>query len=122
MTPLFVSFLQATGLVVYIILLTSFFNLVTPSFGSVNSQVYAPILLLLLFVVSAVISGLLVLGRAGFLFWEKIQKVLYTNWIDDMVGAFLFLSYHSYHLQKPYLNLQLKFSINSAKHSYTTYI
>jgi hypothetical protein len=73
-TILFQAFLQASGLVLYIILLTAFFNYVTPVFNNINAQYYAPIIMLLLFVFSAVISGLLVLGRAGYLFWEKKYK------------------------------------------------
>lgn len=68
----FIAFLQATGLVVYIVLISLFFNFVAPSLN--NKQVepfYAPIVMLLLFIMSAVISALLVLGRAGILFWEK---------------------------------------------------
>ncbi|HLB51797.1 hypothetical protein A3F07_04660 [candidate division WWE3 bacterium RIFCSPHIGHO2_12_FULL_38_15] len=39
---------------------------------------YAPIIILLLFIISAVISAILVLGRAGILFWEKRYKESFT--------------------------------------------
>lgn len=74
----FIAFLQTTGLVVYIVLLSVFFNFVIPNIKNTNAQFYAPIIMLLLFIISAVISGLLVLGRAGFLFWEKKYKESFT--------------------------------------------
>jgi hypothetical protein len=74
----FFAFLQATGLVVYIILLSFFFNFIAPNLPNTTAQFYAPIIMLLLFIISAVISGLLVLGRAGFLFWEKKYKESFT--------------------------------------------
>jgi len=75
-TPFF-AFLQTTGLVIYITLVSLFFSFVTPNF-STSAQLYAPIIMLLLFVISAVISALLVLGRAGILFWEKKYRESFT--------------------------------------------
>ena len=66
----FLGFLQATCLVIYIGLVTGFFAFAENWFPNLDFF-YGPILMLLLFVVSAVISALLVLGRAGYLFWEK---------------------------------------------------
>lgn len=74
----FLAFLQASGLVSYIILISLFFNFVAPNFSDSSENFYAPMLMLLLFVISAVISGLLVLGRAGMLFWEKKYKESFT--------------------------------------------
>lgn len=74
----FIAFLQASGLVIYIILISIFFNYVTPSFNHQIDEFYAPIIMLLVFIISAVISALLVLGRAGFLFWEKRYKESFT--------------------------------------------
>src|SRR3990167_4702844 len=85
----FLAFLHASGLVIYIVLLSLFFNFVTPKFSHVNAQFVAPILMLLLFIVSAVISALLVLGRAGVLFWEKKYKESFTL-IGWTVGWILF--------------------------------
>ena len=76
-TP-FTAFLQATGLVIYLVLISLFFNSMERSFTGPSTQFYAPIIMLLLFVISAVISGLLILGRAGFLFWEKRYKESFT--------------------------------------------
>lgn len=77
-SPPFLGFLQATCLVVYIVLIATFFILVTPTMHSNAEQFYAPIMMLLLFVVSAVISAVLVLGRAGVLFWDKKYKEAFT--------------------------------------------
>ncbi len=74
----FIAFLQATGLVVYLILISLFFNFMDSLIPDDTSQFYGPIIALLLFIISAVISGLLVLGRAGYLFWEKKYKESFT--------------------------------------------
>ena len=74
----FLAFLQSTGLVIYLLLISLFFNFVIPNLHDTIAQFYAPVIMLLLFVISAVISGLLVLGRAGMLFWEKKYREAYT--------------------------------------------
>ena len=76
-TP-FIAFLQATGLVIYLILLSSFFTFVIPNFEKSVAEFYAPIVMLLLFINSAVITASLVLGRAGVLFWDKKYKEAFT--------------------------------------------
>lgn len=77
-TPLFIGFLQATGFVIYVICIATFINLVGPHFNNNVAPFYAPIIMLILFVVSAVISALLVLGRVGMLFLEKKYKESFT--------------------------------------------
>ena len=74
----FLGFLQATGLVVYIGMVAYFFTLGPLFSGKEDIQFYGPILALLLFVLSAVISALLVLGRAGVLFWNKDYRQAFT--------------------------------------------
>ena len=74
----FIAFLQATGLVIYLILISLFFIFITPKFNNSNEQFYAPILMLLLFVISAVISALLFLGKSAVLFWDKKYKESFT--------------------------------------------
>lgn len=82
LSPPFLAFLQASGLVVYILILSTFFTFVLPNIPNKNEQFFAPIIMLLLFIVSAVISATLVLGRAGVLFWEKQYKesVILISW------------------------------------------
>jgi hypothetical protein len=72
-TP-FLAFLQASGFLVYLILIGLFFNYMIPYFAGANEKFYAPLVMLLLFVMSAVISALLILGRASVYFWEKNYK------------------------------------------------
>jgi hypothetical protein len=74
----FLGFLQATGLVMYITLVAYFFTL-GPVFSTKSSAAfYAPIIMLLLFILSAVVSALMVLGKAGVLFWEKNYREAFT--------------------------------------------
>ena len=74
----FLGFLQSTGLVVYIGLVAYFFTL-GPMFSKKSGAAfYAPIIMLLLFILSAVVSALLVLGESGILFWEKKYKESFT--------------------------------------------
>jgi len=89
----FLGFLQATGLVVYIGLVAYFFTL-GPLFSKADTMAfYGPILALLLFILSAVISALLVLGRAGVLFWNKNYRGAFTllGWTLGW-GFFYFVS------------------------------
>lgn len=77
-SPTFLGFLQATGLTIYILLIACFFQFVIPTFGESTPEFYAPIIMLMLFIMSAVITATLVLGRAGVLFWEKRYKEAFT--------------------------------------------
>lgn len=67
----FLGFLQATGLAFYLVMLSTFFTYITPKFMSATSEFYAPIIMLMLFIISAVITALLVLGKAGVMAWNK---------------------------------------------------
>ena len=66
----FLGFLQATGLLIYIGLVAQIFIYGNKIFGPVFNFI-GPLAFLLLFVISAIISGFLVLARALYLFWEK---------------------------------------------------
>ena len=74
----FIGFLQASGLVTYILIISVFLNNVENIFHKDTGEYMAPILMLLLFIISAVISSTLVLGRAGVLFWEKKYSEAFT--------------------------------------------
>jgi hypothetical protein len=78
MSKPFLGFLQATGLVCYIFVIVTFLTNVTKNFNKNSAEFMAPIIMLLLFVISAVICALLVLGRAGVLFWEKKYSEAFT--------------------------------------------
>ncbi len=74
----FLGFLQASGLVTYILIVSVFLSNVDNIFHKNIGEYMAPILMLLLFIISAVISSSIVLGRAGILFWEKKYKEAFT--------------------------------------------
>lgn len=76
-TP-FVGFLQATVLVIYILLISTFMNWMSTAPNKPDSSYYGPILFLLLFIISAVISATIVLGKAAIYFWEKQYKKSFT--------------------------------------------
>lgn len=73
----FLAFLQATALVVYVGLVATIFSNGEALFGKLDNYL-GPVLFLLIFIVSAVISATIFLGRAGFLFWEKHYRESFT--------------------------------------------
>jgi len=88
----FLAFLQATGLLIYISLVSLIFLYGNQIFGKMNNY-FGPILFLLIFVLSAIISSILVLGRAGFLFWEKRYKEAFPLffWTIGWISFYLIL-------------------------------
>jgi len=85
---LFVAFLQATGLAIYCLLVGLVFWQGETWFGKPPNLFLAPVMFLTLFVASALISALIVLGYPFILFWEKkktgeaLKLVIYTTaWI-----------------------------------------
>lgn len=93
----FLAFLQSTGLLIYVSLV-SLFMLNANHIVGPGPNFFGPIAFLLLFIISAIISGLLLLGRAGFLFWEKRYKESFTllGWtlfwaILYLVSVFIFI-------------------------------
>lgn len=74
----FIGFLQASGLFAYILAVTSLINYLGSRFNNSNGIFYGPMIFLMLFIISAVISATLVLGKAGILFWNKKYKESFT--------------------------------------------
>src|SRR3989338_5468885 len=74
----FLGFLQASSLVNYIFVVSTFLNNVERIFNNGTSEFVAAITMLLLFIISAVISAVLVLGRASVLFWERKYSEAFT--------------------------------------------
>jgi len=68
----FIAFLQAVGLIIYCSLIGLLFWRGNQWFGPIQGF-SGPVLFLVLFVASALISALLVLGYPFILFWEKKQ-------------------------------------------------
>lgn len=89
----FIAFLQASGLVTYIIILSTVLTNVTRLFKNDTGEFYAPIIMLLVFIFSAVISASLVLGRAGVLFWDKKYKESFklVAWTLSWIAFYLLL-------------------------------
>lgn len=78
-----IGFFQATGLLVYIFLIAEFFRLAPILFGGTIFVAFVSIILfLLLFVISALISGALILGYPVVLFFEgkKIEAIKTILW------------------------------------------
>lgn len=86
----FLGFLQATGLLVYIILISFILINSNKVFGPVGNF-FGPLAFLLLFVVSALISSFLVLARAGYLFWEKKYREAFTLTLWTLTWAIFYL-------------------------------
>lgn len=78
----FMAFLQATGLLVYISVVVLFINFISNNTTDSEEPLYAPVVFLLLFIISAVVSGLLVLAKPAMLFWDKKYKksVVHLLW------------------------------------------
>lgn len=98
----FFGFLQATGLFVYVLLIALLMSNINKIFvpNTLNTGILEPIAVLMLFIISATITGSLVLARAGFLFWEKRYKeaIFLTLWtlgwaIFYLISIFLILLY-----------------------------
>ncbi len=68
----YIAFLQALGLILYCSLIGLIFWQGNRWFGTVPNF-WGPLLFLILFVASALISALIVLGYPFILFWEKKQ-------------------------------------------------
>jgi hypothetical protein len=74
----FLAFLQASALVFYLILVACFFTFVPKHFDNPSNQFFAPIIMLLFFILSAVITATVVLGYPAIYFWEKKYKACFT--------------------------------------------
>jgi len=87
-----ISFLQAAGVAIYIFLVANLMLHGNSWFGPMAGNILGPVLLLTLFIVSALITASMVLGYPIYLFWEKKKRkeaiklvLMTTGWL------FLFL-------------------------------
>lgn len=87
----FLAFLQSTALLVYITFVASIMLNGNKMFGP-NINIFGPILFLLLFIVSAVISATLFLGRTGYLFWEKRYRESFSLLGWNILWCLLYLT------------------------------
>jgi len=87
----FIGFLQATGVSIYVVLLSCFFNFVIPRFENGPEEFYAPVIMPLIFIISAVTTASLVLGRFGMYFWNKQYKEAFTLLLWTVVWLVVYL-------------------------------
>lgn len=66
--------LSALGVLVYIFLLSLFMNNGSKMFGEEDNKMLAPILFLLLFIFSALVTGFLILGKPIMLYLDNEKK------------------------------------------------
>lgn len=97
-TPLFVGFLQSLTLSLYIFLVGSLMTNSKDWFSGVQDlPILAPMVMLTLFIFSAVISGTIVLGYPLYLFWiEKKVKRALTVVFATALFLLIFLSSYIY--------------------------
>lgn len=90
------SLLNAGGVIIYIIIVAYVMLNGEKLFGQMNN-LWGPVALLLLFTVSAAITGLLVLGRPAYLFLsgqkpEAVKLLIYTvSWLFIATFVYLFV-------------------------------
>ncbi|MBU1110445.1 hypothetical protein KKB83_02420 [Patescibacteria group bacterium] len=90
LSPFLLGFLQATALLVYVSLVSLIF-VYGENWSFMYEQFLAPVFFLLVFIVSAVICATLVLGRAGYLFWEKRYREAFSllGWTVGFVAMYI---------------------------------
>ncbi|MFH1412782.1 MAG: hypothetical protein ABIG10_02020 [bacterium] len=85
-----ISFLSSVGLAVYIALVALLIQDGEKLFGKLNN-LWGPLLFLMLFVFSALVSGLLVLGYPIWLYLEKEKKAAIKLLFYTLGWIFIFL-------------------------------
>ena len=85
------SFINAVGVFVYIVMVVLLLSNANSFFGN-PSKFFAPIFMLLLFVVSASITGLLVLGKPVLLFLDGSKKEATQLLLATILWLVIFLS------------------------------
>jgi hypothetical protein len=66
--------INALGTALYVFLLALFFSQANKIFGAEDNELLAPVVALLLFIVSALVTGGLVLGRPILMYWDGLKK------------------------------------------------
>ncbi|MFA6047258.1 MAG: hypothetical protein WCV59_04260 [Parcubacteria group bacterium] len=86
-----IAFLCALGEVVYIILVATFFRNAEKYLSQKPDTIFAPITLLLLLVLSAAVSGALILGKPATLYFDGQKKEAVKLFILTLGCLLLFL-------------------------------
>jgi len=87
--PCFISFIQALVLSIYCGIVALLMWQGENLFGKMTNFL-GPVLFLILFVASALICGLIVLGYPIYLFWQKKERVLALKIIGYTAGWLVF--------------------------------
>lgn len=82
---IFKGLLNAAGVAAYISIVAWFLNHAQKIFGQKPDNFFMPIFMLLLLVISATVTGFLVLGKPLQLYWEN-QKQAATSLLFSTVG------------------------------------
>ena len=90
--------LNSLGTVIYIIAVTTFLNNAQRIFGKEDNSFFIPIIMMLLFVLSALITGSFVLGKPIMLYLDGQKKegvtlLLYTAFGLAVILALVILAY-----------------------------
>lgn len=89
--PILFSLLHAIAVIAYIILVVFIMNSVGTLFDEKLDNFWAPVLFLMLFVVSAAITGSIVLGRPIYLYLNDQKKEAITFLIYTITWLFLIM-------------------------------
>ncbi len=84
--------LDSLGTVAYIIAVTTFLNNAQRIFGKEENEFFIPIIMMLLFVLSALITGSLVLGRPVMLYLDGQKKEGISLLIYTAIGLVVILA------------------------------
>lgn len=94
----FLGFVQGTSLIVYLLIVSAVMERLATRFGN-NQSFVGPVVYLLFFIISAVISATIVLGQSGILFWEKKFKESFkllawtVFWCSIYLTIFLYIHF-----------------------------
>lgn len=85
------SFINSLGTVVYVLAVALFMRNAEKIFGKMEETVVGPMIFLLLFVVSASITGGLILGKPLMLYLDKQKKGAVRLFISTLLWLILFI-------------------------------
>lgn len=89
--PSILSLLHAVAVIAYIILVVFIMNSMDTLFSGKSDTFWTPVLVLMLFVVSAVVTGSLVLGRPIYLYLDNQKKEAVKFLIFTIGWLFIFM-------------------------------
>ncbi len=85
------SFINALGTVVYVLIVSLFMKNAEQIFGEMEETIVGPMIFLLLFVISASITGGLILGKPLMLYLDKQKKEAIRLFVCTLTWLILFI-------------------------------